>query len=55
MDVRPLFEIGILYIWTAAALTVPVFLIVLIVTGFGHRWLAPWARQSLCRWCYCGY
>jgi beta-lactamase regulating signal transducer with metallopeptidase domain len=38
-------------VFVAAALstiiTVPLFLIVLTITGPGRRWLAPWARQTL--------
>lgn len=38
-------------VFVAAALstiiTVPLFLIVLTITGLGRRWLAPWARQTL--------
>ncbi len=38
-------------VFTAEALativTVPLFLIVLTITGVGRRWLAPWARQTL--------
>ena len=38
-------------VFVAAALstiiTVPLFLIVLTITGPGRRWLAPWARHTL--------
>lgn len=38
-------------VFVAAALStiiaVPLFLIVLTITGLGRRWLAPWARQAL--------
>src|SRR4051812_28947940 len=47
MDVAALVELAIVGLLRASLATIPIFVIVLAMTTFGRRWLAPWARQAL--------
>ena len=46
MDARDLFEIT-LVVLQAAVRTVPLFLVVVVITSLGRRWLAARARYAL--------
>lgn len=47
MEELSLLELVVVGLAKATVSTVPLFVIVLAITGLGRRWLAPWARQTL--------
>lgn len=50
MDVGMLMEWSLWFAWSivrAAVLTIPVFVLAVVVTGLGRRWLAPWVRWAI--------
>ncbi len=50
MDVATFTDWSVWFAWgivRAAVLTIPVFVLAVLLTGLGRRWLAPWGRWSI--------
>lgn len=46
MEDPTLLQLVVVGLMKATVATIPLFLLVLAITGLGRRWLAPWARQT---------